>query len=138
MTSTSVNVAVATQKATETTSNAVPTATADGSETPDDDDNKSSSTAGLTRAAKVGIGVGACAAFLAFLGLAGFFYFRSRRAPEEPATNLRYKISGPMPNAEHQQTYNIRNSEYDIGNELEANSRRYEDMLPREKPREMV
>lgn len=54
--------------------------------------------------------------------------------------NNRYKISQPMPNSEHAYTYNNNNSEYDIGagSELESKSRRYEDMLPREEPRQMV
>jgi hypothetical protein len=48
----------------------------------------------------------------------------------------RFKISQPMPSDEHAYTHN-NNSEYDIG-DLEMKSRRYEDMLPREEPRQMV
>jgi len=43
-----------------------------------------------------------------------------------------------MPSDEHAYTHN-NNSDYDIGSgDLEMKSRRYEDMLPREEPRQMV
>lgn len=78
---------------------------------------------------------------LALLAVGVFFIMRNRRAKQlPPSMSTRYKISQPMPNSDYSQTYSHNNSEYDIGggNELESKSRRYEDMLPREEPRQMV
>jgi hypothetical protein len=64
---------------------------------------------------------------------------RKRRANQPSQAQLdRFKISHPMPSDEHAYTHN-NNSDYDIGSgDLEMKSRRYEDMLPREEPRQMV
>ena len=77
---------------------------------------------------------------LALLAVGAFFFLRNRRAKQSPSMNNRFKISHPMPNSDHAYTYSHNNSEYDIGggSELESKSRRYEDMLPREEPRQMV
>ncbi|KAL2265040.1 hypothetical protein VTJ83DRAFT_7550 [Remersonia thermophila] len=90
---------------------------------------------GLGEAAKIGIGVGVSAVVIALAAVVAWFMLRRRRDSSPPAS--RFNISGPMPNSEHAHTYHTNNSEYDIG-DLEMKSRRYEDMLPREEPRQMV
>lgn len=93
--------------------------------------------AGITEAAKIGIGIGVTAAVLALLAVAACIFLRKRRARQAPTQMDRFKISQPMPSDEHAYTHN-NNSDYDIGGDLEMKSRRYEDMLPREEPRQMV
>ncbi|KAL1836142.1 hypothetical protein VTJ49DRAFT_5540 [Mycothermus thermophilus] len=91
---------------------------------------------GLGEAAKIGIGVGISAVVIAMAAVFAWFMLRRRRESRPPPAS-RFNISGPMPNSEHAHTYHSNNSEYDIG-DLEMKSRRYEDMLPREEPRQMV
>ncbi|KAL2260245.1 hypothetical protein VTK26DRAFT_5827 [Humicola hyalothermophila] len=130
-------VGVVTTAASTQTSSASASHAAATSEAPEASPGES----GLSQAAKIGIGIGAGAALLALLGVGAFLFFRTRRSKQvPPSMSNRYKISHPMPNQEHAYTYNQNNSEYDIGasSELESKSRRYEDMLPREEPRQMV
>jgi hypothetical protein len=75
---------------------------------------------------------------LALLAVAACIFLRKRRARQAPTQMDRFQISQPMPSDEHAYTHN-NNSDYDIGSgDLEMKSRRYEDMLPREEPRQMV
>jgi hypothetical protein len=90
---------------------------------------------GLGEAAKIGIGVGISAVVIGLAAVVAWFMLRRRRENKTSARIDRFKISHPMPNSEHAQTYN--NAEYDIG-DLEMKSQRYEDMLPRTEPRQMV
>lgn len=94
---------------------------------------------GLSEAAKIGIGIGVTAVVIALLAVAACLFLRKRRGGGQPTMpNHRYKISAPMPSSEHAYTHN-NTSEYDIGDgELEMKSHRYEDMLPRQQPRQMV
>jgi hypothetical protein len=101
------------------------------------DSSEDAGPAGITEAAKIGIGIGVTAAVLALLAVAACIFLRKRRARQAPTQMDRFKISQPMPSDEHAYTHN-NNSDYDIGGDLEMKSRRYEDMLPREEPRQMV
>ncbi|KAK4120078.1 hypothetical protein N657DRAFT_580352 [Parathielavia appendiculata] len=93
---------------------------------------------GLTEAAKIGVGVGVAAAVIAILALVACVFLRKRRARQLSARTDRFKISHPMPSDEHSYTRD-NNSNHDIGSgDLEMKSRRYEDMLPRQQPRQMV
>jgi hypothetical protein len=75
---------------------------------------------------------------IALLALVACVFLRKRRARQEPTRIDRFKISHPMPSEEHAYTRD-NNSDYDIGSgDLEMKSRRYEDMLPRQQPRQMV
>jgi hypothetical protein len=98
-----------------------------------------SDSAGLSEAAKIGIGVGVGAVVIAAAAGVACLMLRKRRESQGPPPGIdRFKISHPMPSDEHAYTHN-NNSEYDIGGgDLEMKSRRYEDMLPREEPRQMV
>jgi hypothetical protein len=98
-----------------------------------------SDSAGLSEAAKIGIGVGVGAVVIAAAAVVACLMLRKRRESQGPPPGIdRFKISHPMPSDEHAYTHN-NNSEYDIGGgDLEMKSRRYEDMLPREEPRQMV
>ncbi|GAB1319729.1 GPI-anchored CFEM domain protein A [Madurella fahalii] len=125
----------ATTAASSTSSTASAAGSASTSEAPDAAAGASS---GLSEAAKIGIGIGVSAAVLALLGVAGCLFLRKRRGSQPSMPNHRYKISAPMPSSEHAYTHNNA-SEYDIGDgELEMKSHRYEDMLPRQQPRQMV
>ncbi|KAL2149043.1 hypothetical protein VTH82DRAFT_1729 [Thermothelomyces myriococcoides] len=147
-TSTTSSLTTTTSSTTSTTptgSTAVPTETTSSSTTSTTSSSTSatatseaaedSGSGGISSAGKIGIGVGVAAAVIALAAVAACLMLRRRQAPAPP----KFKISHPMPSNEYGYTSNNRTSDYDIGsNELEMKSQRYEDMLPRTEPRQMV
>ncbi|KAL2186871.1 hypothetical protein L209DRAFT_683890 [Thermothelomyces heterothallicus CBS 203.75] len=95
---------------------------------------KGSASTGISEAGKIGIGIGVAAVVIGLAAVAACFMLRKRQATQPP----KFKISHPMPSNEYAYTNN-NHSDNDIGSsELEMKSRRYEDMLPRTEPRQMV
>ncbi|KAK4098384.1 hypothetical protein N658DRAFT_568756 [Parathielavia hyrcaniae] len=93
---------------------------------------------GLSEAAKIGVGVGVGAAVIAILALVACVFLRKRRARQLGPRTDRFKISHPAPSDAASYTRD-NNSDHDDGSgALEMKSRRYEDMLPRQQPRQMV
>lgn len=92
----------------------------------------------MTEAAKIGVSIGISAAVVALLAVAVCIFLRKKRERLAPTQMDRFKISHPIPNDDNAYTRD-NNSDYDIGSggDLEMKSRRYEDMLPREEPRQM-
>ncbi|KAK4240066.1 hypothetical protein C8A03DRAFT_31812 [Achaetomium macrosporum] len=138
-TASTTSATVPSKATTSSTSSASAAGTVSDVENVDDSGSSDSGSSGLSEAAKIGIGVGIGAAVIALLAVTACVFLRKRRAERAAATKLdRFKISHPMPSDEHAYTHN-NGSEYDIGSgELEMKSRRYEDMLPRQQPRQMV
>lgn len=133
----------ASQPATTTTASSTTASTSAGgaSSAPEAPAAENAGSPGLSKAAQIGIGVGVGAVALALLAVAACVFIRNRRKQHAPSSpGDRFKISHPMPNPEHDNTYNRGNSaDYDFdASELEAKSQRYEDMLPRQQPRQMV
>ncbi|KAI8669018.1 hypothetical protein NCS57_00715200 [Fusarium keratoplasticum] len=129
--------ASATDKASTTEGAAGAGATSDSSDE-DDKDEESSGSGGLSKSAQIGIGVGVTAGVLVLLGIALCFLWRRRNQRNNlPRGNT--AISHPMPagganyNSADQGSIVEKN-----GYDLEMMSHRYEDMLPRQKPRTMV
>lgn len=98
----------------------------------------------MATATKIGLGVGLTAVGAALVGGVAWFLLRRRagnsRQNGGPGQGKHWKISDPMPahsgRAYASQDYN---PSYETGlSELEMKSRRYEDMVPRAKPRHMV
>ena len=93
----------------------------------------------MTTATKIGLGVGLTV--IAVAVVAGIIFFLLRRRQQNkrvPAGGKHWKISEPMP-TNHGRAYAQDNHSYETGlSELEMKSRRYEDMVPRQKPRHMV
>lgn len=95
---------------------------------------------GLSSAAEVGIGVGIGAAVLAVAVLVGCIFLKSRRRKEElrrrgQSVEITQPFPGggrPFPSADNSSIREKNN--YD----LELMSHRYEDMVPRQVPRNMV
>ncbi|KAJ9156038.1 hypothetical protein NKR23_g1498 [Pleurostoma richardsiae] len=117
-----------------TTSTSSSTATPAASQT----ESKSSSSSGLTTTAKIGIGIGAAVGAVIAVILAVFLCLRRRRAPL-PRSRL-MQISDPLPGSGRNYGDGGRhNADYKGGmSELELRSRPYEEMVPRQKPRQMV
>lgn len=94
--------------------------------------------AGLTTAAKAGIGIGATAAVAALAGLAFWLVILQRRNKRANGFSSKHmiKISDPAPGGGRSFAGD---HHYETGlSELEMKSRRYEDMIPRQQPRHMV
>ncbi|RMJ16312.1 hypothetical protein CDV36_003999 [Fusarium kuroshium] len=129
--------ASATDKASTTEGAAGAGATSDSSDE-DDKEEESSGSGGLSKSAQIGIGVGVTAGILALLGIALCFFLR-RRSQRNNLPRGNTAISHPMPagganyNSADQGSIGEKN-----GYDLEMMSHRYEDMLPRQKPRTMV
>ena len=115
----------------------------DDSEDEDEDDDKP----GLSTGAKAGIGAAIGVASLVLLVTAALWIFRKRSTPKD-----HIKISDPVAGGRHYASdpYNHNNFSKATShggvsgitimseNELEMKSRRYEDMVPRQQPRNMV
>ncbi|KAM0424650.1 hypothetical protein ACHAPT_010176 [Fusarium lateritium] len=127
--------ASATDKPSTTEGAAGADATSDSSE---DDKDEESSGSGLSKSAQIGIGVGVAAGVLALLGIALCFFLR-RRSQRNNLPRGNTAMPPPMPaaggnyNSTDQGSIGEKN-----GYDLEMMSHRYEDMLPRQKPRTMV
>lgn len=93
----------------------------------------------LSTATKIGIGVGCVAAAAALIGVAICALLRRRQNKRDiGAATKSWKISEPMPVSGPAYGHDYSNS-YETGlSDLEMKSRRYEDMLPRQVPRQMV
>ena len=95
---------------------------------------------GMTTSAKIGVGVGVTAAIAALLGAGVFFLLRRRQNSRNIPGPKHWKISEPMPSPMSRHYNNDEfGQSYETGlSDLEMKSRRYEDMVPRQKPRQMV
>ncbi|KAK1997216.1 hypothetical protein LX36DRAFT_82624 [Colletotrichum falcatum] len=95
-------------------------------------ENQSSEAVGLSTPAKIGIGVGAGAGIFA-IALALWLLIR------RPKTQFRaMQISGPMPGSGRDYTGGIIGMKDRNHSELDARSKRYEDMVPRQSPRRLI
>ena len=95
----------------------------------------------MTTAAKIGVGVGVTAAIAALIGAGVFFLLRRRQNSRNIGGAKHWKISEPMPSPSqrHYDNNDDFGHSYETGlSDLEMKSRRYEDMVPRQKPRQMV
>jgi len=95
----------------------------------------------MTTSAKIGVGVGVTAAIAALIGAAVFFFLRRRQHSRNIGGAKHWKISEPMPSPSqrHYDNNDDFGHSYETGlSDLEMKSRRYEDMVPRQKPRQMV
>ncbi|KAI8718615.1 hypothetical protein NCS52_00640800 [Fusarium sp. LHS14.1] len=129
--------ASATDKASTTEGAAGAGATSDSSDE-DDKDEESSGSGGLSKSAQIGIGLGVTAGVLALLGIALCFLWR-RRSQRNNLPRGNTAISHPMPAAGSNYHSADQGSIVEKGGyDLEMMSHRYEDMLPRQKPRTMV
>lgn len=96
--------------------------------------------------AKAGIGIGAAAAVAGVIAAVVFCTVRrrQRRAVQSTSYLKQLQISDPMPGSGRSYAGDSahspgQRSQFEMGlTELESRSRRYEDMLPREKPRYVV
>ncbi|KAK3348424.1 hypothetical protein B0H65DRAFT_175317 [Neurospora tetraspora] len=109
-----------------------------------DKDEDDDAAGGLSKGAKAGIGAGIGVGSLVLLITLALVLFRKRSTPKD-----HIKISDPVAGGRHYASdpYSHNNFSRDTShggitimseNELEMKSRRYEDMLPRQQPRNMV
>lgn len=132
------NVQSSTTPATKSTPTKAPTTTAAPTSTTEP--AAAVGGAGMTTATKIGVGVGVTAAIAALIGAAVFFILRRRQQSRNIGGAKHWKISEPMPSpsSRHYENDDFGQS-YETGlSDLEMKSRRYEDMVPRQKPRQMV
>lgn len=124
-----------------TSSASAPASTSKDKDEDEDDDDEGG---GLSTSAKAGIGAGIGVGSLVLLIAAALWIFKKRSTPKD-----HIKISDPVAGGRHYASdpYNHNNfskatSQGGITimseNELEMKSRRYEDMVPRQQPRNMV
>lgn len=115
-----------------TTSSAAPSPTADAQPA-----------TGLSMESKIGLGVGAAAAFMGLIGLIACLLVSRRRKAANTKTHTsvmqKLKISDPMPGSGRTYANDHHNRQYEAGeNDLEMRSKRYEEYEPRVSPRNMV
>ncbi|KAJ3511007.1 hypothetical protein NM208_g15471 [Fusarium decemcellulare] len=128
--------ASATDQASSTEGAAGAGATSDSSAEDDSKDDDSSGS-GLSKSAQIGIGIGVTVGILALLGIAFCFWRRRNQRNNLPRGNA--AISHPMPGGGRNYASADQGSIGEKhGYDLEMMSHRYEDMLPRQKPRTMV
>ncbi|KAK3987266.1 hypothetical protein QBC44DRAFT_127328 [Cladorrhinum sp. PSN332] len=152
-TETPTSEATPTPTPSEVSSSATPVSTetstateAASTSTASDDDQEAAPVAGggMSQGAKVGLGVGISAVVMAFIGVGLFIFMRNRRggSKDVPSMNERYKISPPIPSPTSQSPYTHDNgsSVYDGANGSSGDLKafRYEEMVPRVQPRQMV
>lgn len=110
----------------------------------EDEDEDDSGGGGLSTGAKAGIGAGIGVGSLVLLITAALWIFKKRSAPKD-----HIKISDPVAGGRHYASDPYNNNNFSRAtsqggitimseNELEMKSRRYEDMVPRQQPRNMV
>jgi len=97
------------------------------------------SSGGLSNGAKIGVGIGAAAGGIALIALVACILItrRHKRKADRPG---HYQISDPLPGSGRSYANDHHHKQYQPASksELESKSRRYEDMVPRQKPRTMV
>ncbi|KAK0732980.1 hypothetical protein B0T26DRAFT_2343 [Lasiosphaeria miniovina] len=138
------------------TSTSTTSSTSSASATPLSGEASSSSSSStlnqLTTPAKIGIGVGAVLGVAALSVLAVYAILRRRqkrrqqqlpqlqqRKPGNASLHSQIKISDPLPGSGRSYAHDPHYQHHENGaGELEMKSHRYEDMLPRQKPRHMV
>ena len=137
---------MATGASTTSSASAPASTSTNKDEDKDEDDDDDDEGGGLSTGAKAGIGAGIGVGSLVMLITLALVIFRKRNSPKN-----HIKISDPVAGGRHYASdpYNHNNfsrttSQSGGGitimseNELEMKSRRYEDMLPRQQPRNMV
>ncbi|KAK1825597.1 hypothetical protein QBC39DRAFT_74167 [Podospora conica] len=125
---------------TSTPTKSTPTGASTTSAAPTSTTEPAAAIGGMTTATKIGVGVGVTAAIAALIGAGVFFILRRRQQSRNIGGAKHWKISEPMPSpsSRHYENDDFGQS-YETGlSDLEMKSRRYEDMVPRQKPRQMV
>ncbi|KAM5352170.1 hypothetical protein ACJ41O_004893 [Fusarium nematophilum] len=103
------------------------------------DKGEESSRSGLSKGAQIGIGIGVAAGVLALIGIALCFFLRRRRNQQHNLPRGNVAISQPMPGGGRTYASGDHGSIGEKhGYDIEMMSHRYEDMVPRTKPRTMV
>lgn len=95
---------------------------------------------GLSNTAKIGIAVGGAVAALGLIGVLVCVFLHRRNQRQDNDQLRRLKISEPMPGAGRTYAGDHFHDKYQSSSpsDIDFKSRRYEDMLPRQMPRNMV
>ncbi|TLD14536.1 hypothetical protein PspLS_11147 [Pyricularia sp. CBS 133598] len=95
---------------------------------------------GLSNTAKIGIAVGGAVAALGLIGVLVCVFLHRRNQRQDNDQLRRLKISEPMPGAGRTYAGDHFHDKYQSSSpsDIDFKSRRYEDMLPRQTPRNMV
>ena len=93
----------------------------------------------MSNGVKIGVGIGAAAGGIALIAIVAFILITRRHKNKAEQTG-RFQISEPLPGSGRSYANDHHHKQYQSASksELESNARRYEDMIPRQKPRTMV
>jgi len=92
----------------------------------------------MSNGVKIGVGIGAAAGGIALIALVACILI-TRRHKNKSDPNGGFQISEPLPGSGRSYANDHHHKQYRASKtELESNARRYEDMVPRQKPRTMV